>query len=267
MALIEFKNVSFSYPNGFTAIEHVDFSVEKGQNIAIIGQNGAGKTTTVKMMNGLLKPTGGSVLVAGMDTKEYTAARLSRKAGYVFQNPDDQIFHNTVGAEIRFGPDVLGFDQEKKEALVNFAAELTGLSGELDENPYNLPLSIRKFVTIASVLAMDTDIIILDEPTAGQDLHGIRMLENMMRVLKEKGKTMITITHDMEFVANNFELVFVMAHKNLLKAASPGEIFGDGDLLRESMLKRPFVCDIVEQLGLDKQITSLEALADCFVKE
>lgn len=263
MALIEFKNVSFSYPNGFTAIEHVDFAIEKGQNIAIVGQNGAGKTTTVKMMNGLLKPTEGTVLVDGMDTRDFTAAKLSRKAGYVFQNPDDQIFHNTVGAEIRFGPGVLGYDAGKTEELVKFAAELVGLSEELEENPYNLPLSIRKFVTIASVLAMDTDIVILDEPTAGQDLHGIRTLENMMEVLKKKGKTMITITHDMEFVVNNFETVFVMAHKNLLRAADPGQIFGDGELLNESMLKRPFVCDIVEELGLDKQITSLGALADC----
>lgn len=263
MAIIEFQDVSFSYPGGFTATEHVSFEIEKGQNIAIVGQNGAGKTTTVKMINGLLKPTEGTVLVDGMDTKDFTAAKLSRKAGYVFQNPDDQIFHNTVGAEIRFGPKVLGYDEKRSEELVHFAAELTGLTCELEENPYNLPLSIRKFVTIASVLAMDTDILILDEPTAGQDLAGIKALEHMMSVLKEQGKTMLTITHDMEFVVNNFDHVFVMAHKNLLRKDSPGQIFSDSDLLAESMLKRPFICDMVDRLGLSRQVTSLDALSDC----
>lgn len=265
MALIEYKNVSFTYPNGFTAVTGVDFTIEQGQNIAIIGQNGAGKTTMVKMMNGLLKPTSGTIYVAGLDTRECTAATLSRKAGYVFQNPDDQIFHNTVEAEIRFGPRVLGFDAAKTEEMVESAAMLTGLSKELSENPYNLPLSIRKFVTIASVIAMDTDIIILDEPTAGQDLYGVRLLEHMMQVLKEKGKTMITITHDMEFVANNFETVIVMARKNLLSIASPGQIFGDNNLLKESMLKKPFICEMVEEIGFNRSITTIEELADCFV--
>lgn len=96
MGIIHFEDVSFSYPNGFSAVEHVSFDISQGSRVAIVGQNGAGKTTTVKMMNGLLKPTDGTVTVDGKDTKEYTAAQLSRTTGYVFQNPDDQIFHNTV---------------------------------------------------------------------------------------------------------------------------------------------------------------------------
>ena len=103
MGIIEFKNVSFQYPNGFSAVEHVGFDIPLGARIAIVGQNGAGKTTTVKMMNGLLKPTEGAVIIDGKDTKEYTTAQLSRITGYVFQNPDEQIFHNTVRAEIEFG--------------------------------------------------------------------------------------------------------------------------------------------------------------------
>lgn len=135
MALIEFKNVGFSYPNGFSAVENVSFEIEKGENIAIVGQNGAGKTTTVKMINGLLKPTEGTVIVDGMDTKEYTTAQLSRKAGYVFQNPDDQIFHNSVEAEIEYGPKVLKFDSERMENLIKYAAKYTELEDEMEENP------------------------------------------------------------------------------------------------------------------------------------
>ena len=172
MGMIEFKDVSFSYPNGFSAVEHVSFEIGQGEKIAIVGQNGAGKTTTVKMMNGLLKPTSGTVIVDDMDTKEYTTAQLSRVTGYVFQNPDEQIFHNTVRAEIEFGPGVLGFDEAKIKEKTEWAADICGLTEHMEENPYNLPLSIRKFVTIASVLAMDEKILVLDEPTAGQDLHG-----------------------------------------------------------------------------------------------
>ena len=115
MGIIEFKDVSFQYPNGFSAVENVSFEINEGEAIAIIGQNGAGKTTTVKMINGLLKPTHGTVLIDGMDTKDYTTAQLSKIAGYVFQNPDDQIFHNNVEDEIRFGPKKQGLSEEEIE--------------------------------------------------------------------------------------------------------------------------------------------------------
>lgn len=162
MGIIEFKDVSFQYPNGFSAVENVSFEINEGEAIAIIGQNGAGKTTTVKMINGLLKPTHGTVLIDGMDTKDYTTAQLSKIAGYVFQNPDDQIFHNNVEDEIRFGPKKQGLSEEEIVKKTEWAAKLCGLSEQMQENPYNLPLSIRKFVSIASVLAMDDKILILD---------------------------------------------------------------------------------------------------------
>lgn len=266
MGIIEFKDVSFQYPNGFSAVEHIDFEIQQGEEIAIVGQNGAGKTTTVKMMNGLLKPTSGTVIVDGMDTKGYTTAQLSRVTGYVFQNPDEQIFHNTVEAEIEFGPKVLGFDEEKIKAQIMWAAELCGLSDHLKENPYNLPLSIRKFVTIASVLAMDEKILVLDEPTAGQDLQGIIRLEKILKELKEKGTTVVTITHDMEFVVKNFKKVFVMAHKNLLRIGSAKEVFKDDALLEESMLKKPYISELVGALRLKENIVTQEELLEYFKK-
>lgn len=260
MALIEFRDVKFEYPNGFLAVDEISFSIEKASNIAIIGQNGAGKTTTVKMMNGLLKPTFGTVIVDGMNTADFTPAVLSKKTGYVFQNPDDQIFHSTVGEEIAFGPKVLGGSDKKIKEMTEYAAKLVNLEDSLKENPYNLPLSIRKFVSIASVIAMDTDILVLDEPTAGQDLYGIQILEHMLKELQAKGKTIITITHDMEFVVNNFAEVYVMAHKNLLKIGTPEEVFANDKLLEESMLKRPFISELVHDLGLDSSIVTREQL-------
>lgn len=262
MALIEFHGVDYEYSNGFSALENVNFSAERGDRIAIVGQNGAGKTTMVKMMNGLLKPTRGTVLIDGMDTKDFTAARLSRKTGYVFQNPDDQIFHNTVGEEIRFGPKVLGFSREKTEELVAFAAGLTGLENVLGENPYNFPLSVRKFVTIAAVLAMDCEIFVFDEPTAGQDARGIQLLARMLGVLREKGKTVVTITHDMEYAAGCFEKVAVMAHKNMLACGHPKKIFQNAELLEESMLVPPYVRSLAVELGIHEALLTRDELAD-----
>ena len=135
MGIIEFKDVSFQYPNGFSDVENVSFEINEGEAIAIIGQNGAGKTTTVKMINGLLKPTHGTVLIDGMDTKDYTTAQLSKIAGYVFQNPDDQIFHNNVEDEIRFGPKKQGLSEEEIVKKTEWAAKLCGLSEQMQENP------------------------------------------------------------------------------------------------------------------------------------
>lgn len=264
MAIIEFKDVSFCYPNGFPALEHVTFSIKEESNIAIIGQNGAGKTTTVKMMNGLLKPTEGNVVIDGMNTHEYTTAALARKTGYVFQNPGDQIFHSTVREEIAFGPQILGKTSKEIRELVDYSAEQTGLQDKLEKNPYDLPMALRKFVGVASVLAMDTKIIVLDEPTAGQDYCGIQILENILKSLQAKGKTVITITHDMEFVVENFKEVYVMAHKNFLRSGTPEEIFADDTLLEESMLDKPFYNALAISLRMDKQIVTRQQFVQAY---
>ena len=209
MGIIEFKDVSFQYPNGFSAVENVSFEINEGEAIAIIGQNGAGKTTTVKMVNGLLKPTHGTVLIDGMDTKDYTTAQLSKIAGYVFQNPDDQIFHNNVEDEIRFGPKKQGLSEEEIVKKTEWAAKLCGLSEQMQENPYNLPLSIRKFVSIASVLAMDDKILILDEPTAGLDPKQRVIIRNLTDRLGQE-KIILISTHiisDIETIADQILLL------------------------------------------------------------
>lgn len=265
MGIIEFKDVSFQYPNGFSAVENVSFEINEGEAIAIIGQNGAGKTTTVKMVNGLLKPTHGTVLIDGMDTKDYTTAQLSKIAGYVFQNPDDQIFHNNVEDEIRFGPKKQGLSEEEIVKKTEWAAKLCGLSEQMQGNPYNLPLSIRKFVSIASVLAMDDKILILDEPTAGQDLIGINRLENILTELKKENKTVVTITHDMEFAVNNFKKIFVMSHKNLLRVGNAKEIFSDDELLKDSMLKKTYIGDLCDRLNLNETAVTIEEFLKYFV--
>lgn len=261
------RNVSFSYPGDFLAVDGINMEIKAGENVAIVGQNGAGKTTTVKMMNGLLKPTKGDVLVGDMNTKDHTTAQVSRVVGYVFQNPDDQIFHATVEEEVRFGPKNMKLSPEEEDKRVEEALKMTGMDIYREENPMNLPLSMRKFVTIAAVISMGTEILIFDEPTAGQDMEGNRRLSHILKVLQEQGKTVITISHDMEFVAENFKRVIVMAKKKVVKEGTPEEIFWDMEALDYAMLKQPYVSRVCRSLGIEKQIIHIDDAVDEIMKK
>lgn len=258
MAILSLCDVSFEYPGGYLAVENVNLSIEKGENVAIVGQNGAGKTTTVKMCNRLLLPTRGDVIIDGVNTRGRTTAQVSRRVGYVFQNPDDQIFHSTICDEVAFGPNSQKLSEEQKKRRLTDALRLTGLADKADENPYDLPLSVRKFVTIASVIAMDTDVIIFDEPTAGQDLAGNERLRLILSELMQRGKTLITISHDMEFVAANFDRVVVMADKRVIADDTPGRIFWMDDILQKARLTQTCAARICRHLGVSGNITRME---------
>ena len=239
------------------AVDDLSLEIPDGEIFGLLGTNGAGKTTTVKMMNGLLKPTEGDVLIGDMNTKNYTTAQVSRVVGYVFQNPDDQIFHATVESEVRYGPKTMKLDPAEEDRRVQEALEITGMEEFKDENPMNLPLSMRKFVTIAAVIAMGTEILIFDEPTAGQDVEGNKKLSEILKVLHGQGKTVITISHDMEFVATNFDKVIVMAKKKVVRSGTPKEIFWDFESLKHAMLKQPYVSRVCKALNIGGNIISI----------
>lgn len=262
MALVEVKNISFRYPNGYLAVDDVSFSIEAGENIAIVGQNGAGKTTTVKMLNGLTKPCEGDVLINGESTKDFTTAQMARKVGYVFQNPDDQIFNSTVYKEVEYGLKKLKIDPEERERRIKDAAALTGMDRYLETNPYDLPLSIRKFVTITSVIASDCDVMIFDEPTAGQDLVGLERLSELNRILTERGKAIVTITHDMEFVAENYDRVIVMCQKKVIADGKTEDVFFQEDIMEKAMLKQPALVRIASALGMTEHTLDVQKLAN-----
>lgn len=267
MSFITVKKLSFRYPNNTeNVLNDISLEIEKGEKVAIIGQNGAGKTTLVKMLNGLLKAENGDVIVDDWNTKKYTVAKMSRKVGYVFQNPMDQIFHNNVYDEIAFGAKKLKFSQEDVEKYVEKAIKLTGLESFRKENPYNLPYSTRKFVTIASVIAMNCDVIIMDEPTAGQDFYGMQVLHNLIKELHKEGKTIITITHDMEFVVKNFDRVIVMTNGKVIADGNKRDIFWQFDTLEKSMVKQPYISDLARELELDGKILSVEEFVENYRK-
>lgn len=258
MAYITFDHVSYEYPGGFLAVDDISMEIGKGECIAIIGQNGAGKTTTVKMLNGLLRPARGNVIIGGLNSKEHTVARMSRDVGYVFQNPDDQIFHSAIYSEVAFGTKALCKSEQETKELVEYALEITGLAGYRDVNPFNLPFSTRKFISIAAIIAMDTPVMIFDEPTAGQDLTGNQRLSAILEHLHKQGKTLITISHDMEFVVKNFKRVIVMADKKVVTSGPPSEIFWNFGALEQAMLKQPYVSRLSKAMSLGEGIVTME---------
>lgn len=266
MNSIRFEDVTFSYPSGYTAVENVNLSIKQGEKVAIIGQNGAGKTTAVKMMNGLLRPEKGTVYVNDEDIKDKTTATVSKGVGYVFQNPGDQLFNSTVYDEIAY---TLKHDKvpeaEIKERVLA-AAKLCKVEEYLNLNPYDLPFGLRKFVTIAIVVANDCETVILDEPTAGQDLFGMQWLVEIIEELHKRGKTVITITHDMDFVIDNFERVVVMAHKNVVGDATCSDVFWDFDILEDAALKQPVVSEFSKLLGLNGHVITIDGFIEEYGK-
>lgn len=253
------ENLDFSYLADVPVLKNLNMKLDK-RPTAIIGQNGAGKTTLVKLLKGLLKPVSGSIYFHGEDISGKTVAMLAGNVGYVFQNPDDQIFKYNVMDEILFGPLNIGMDAERAKKEAERALKLTGLTGKEKENPYDLELYERKMTAIASVLAMDTDVLILDEPTIAQDWKGRQIIGGIIRSLSERGKLVIAILHDMDFVAENFERVIIMAHGQVLADGTAKEVLAQEEALKKARLQKPYVMQLCEALGYEKSYLTVEEL-------
>jgi len=251
---IEISNLQFTYPSGVQALFGVSLNIAAGEQVAIVGQNGAGKTTLVKHLNGLLGPTSGYVRIGDWDTKENPVAKLARRVGYVFQNPDEQLFSKNVGTEVAFGPKNLGYPTEKVQDLVKDAMAMTELSDKTDTNPYDLSPTWRKMVAIASIIAMDTPVVIFDEPTTGQDAVNIARIANVIKVLRERGRTVITITHDIDFCAENFERVIAMSQGKVLLDGKANDILGQEEILATTFVDPPQLTRLGKRLGLEQTV-------------
>lgn len=260
MSIIEVKDLYFSYKEGEEILKGINLTFD-GCSTAIIGQNGAGKTTLVKLIKGLLKPTKGDILFNHSSINNYTVAQLAKHIGMVFQNPNDQIFKNNVMDEVMFGPLQIGMDKDKAHNMALKALEMTGLLNEINANPYDLGLSRRKLVAIASILAMDTEVIILDEPTIAQDYAGKERIKNIIHKLKENGKTVITIIHDMNFVADVFDRAVVFAEGNVLLDDTVKNVFLQKDILNTACLEQPDVMKLCFELNFKPCLNMEEFIA------
>ena len=266
MAEIRCEGVGYTYPGGVRALDGVDLRISAGERVAIVGQNGSGKSTLVRHFNGLLRPTDGRVTVGEYDTGATRIARLAKMVGLAFQDPDRQIFSGSVESEVAFGARNVGLARNELESAVASALESVGLSGERATNPYDLGYSRRKLLTIASVMAMRTPVVVLDEPTTGQDARGVQTIEGTVAALGDAGRTVIAISHDMRFVAETFARVVVMRAGRIVLDASPEEAFAADHwpTLRSTNLEPPFAAALGAQLGLGSTPTD-RAFVDAFV--
>ncbi len=255
---IEIKDLHYTYPAGVEALRGVSLTIDSGEQVAMVGQNGSGKTTLVKHLNGLLQPTSGSVLIGDLDTKKVPVAKLAVHVGYVFQNPDEQLFCRTIHEEVAFGPRNLGFDASKIESLVADALNLVELSSRKETNPYDLSPTWRKMVALASIISMDTSIVILDEPTTGQDAVNVARIAHVVAELRKRGKTVITITHDIDFCAENFERVIALSQGKILLDGPAGSVLGQGEILAQTYVDPPQLTRLGKRLGLKKTVRNQE---------
>ena len=246
-ATFQVKDLRFSYVKGREVLHGLNLALDH-RPTAIIGQNGAGKTTLVRVLKGLLKPDSGEIRYQGENLETKTVAELASRVGYVFQNPDDQIFKYKVLEEVMFGPLNIGMSPQEAEASAHEALRMVGLDEKAGENPYDLELSERKMVAIASVLAMNTDVIILDEPTIAQSWNGREKIREIIQAKAAEGKLVIAILHDMDFVANSFARVIAMAHGEILADDTPAEVFRNHPVLEKAALAAPPLYELLEEL-------------------
>ena len=260
----EIEDLVHRYPNGVEAVRGVTLRLEPGEAVAILGQNGSGKTTLVKHLNGLLRPAAGEVRLDGRSTADERVDRLAATVGFVFQNPDEQLFERSVEREVAFGPRNLDRTPADIARLVEESLGAVGLLEERATNPYDLDLSRRKLVALASVLAMDPAIVVLDEPTTGQDADGIERVGAVVHALRDAGRTVVAVTHDMEFAATRFERIVVMRQGGIVADGPPAEVLtaANAQLLASTGLLPPPTARIAAALGLGAVPLDVRALLE-----
>ena len=247
--IVSVRDLKFTYEGGIQALKGINLDIRRGEYLAVVGGNGSGKTTLAKNINGLLRPTSGTIMVNGRSASDLTVAQLARIVGYAFQNPDHQLFCSSVVDEVRFGPQNMGFTQEDISRKVERAIEAMDLKGQRDQPPLSLTLGERRRVSIASVIAMTPEVFILDEPTTGLDAWETDDLMASIDRLNQEGRTVILITHDMNLVAKHARRVLVMSEGRIVLDSDPGGAFSDLELLLQSKLVPPPVVQLAHRLS------------------
>ena len=276
---IKLENLTYTYMPGTPfeakAVDDISLTIEKGEFIGVIGHTGSGKTTLIGLMAGLLKPTSGKVFVNGEDIgeKDYDRKKLRRYIGVVFQYPEHQLFEETVYKDIAFGPGKVGMPEDETEKRVRHAMELMELDydGVKDLSPFELSGGQKRRVAIAGVLAMDPQVLILDEPVAGLDPKGRHHLMQLITGLNSEGKTIIMITHSMDDLAENARRVVVLKGAGIIMDGTPAEVFSHEKEIKEVGLDLPYMAKIgalLRSRGKDvqKDVITIDALDDCVTR-
>lgn len=267
--LLDIKSINFNYSKGGRALSDVDFSVTAGEFVALAGRNGSGKTTLTRLAMALLKPTSGSIAFQGKNTAAMTPADMARSIGYVFQNPDRQIFRDTVTREVAYGPEQLGFKPEAINEAVSDALRMTGLTELAGSFPRTLSRGQKQKVAIASAIAMNPQMLILDEPTSGQDPWEAENLMELLVSLNKQGITIILVTHDMELISQYATRAVVLDRGIKVFDGTPEDLFDGRRSIAEWGLLPPAAVALSQQLsGINaKNAAELTDLVTAMIKQ
>jgi energy-coupling factor transport system ATP-binding protein len=262
---IHVDDVSFAYaPEMPLALNQVSLDIRQGDFLALLGQNGAGKTTLAKTFNGLLQPTKGKVHIGGLEARNTSVSNFASRVGYCYQNPDHQIFNRTVYKEAAFGPANLGLQQKEVDERVDHALKLVGLADKKDAYPFLLGKGERQKLAVASVLSMGSPILVVDEPTTGLDMRGIRSIMSLLQQWNQvEGRTIVVITHDLHIVAEYIPRTVVMAKGQVVADGPTRSILSNEKLLAPAALKPPQITRVAQRLsqyGIPPDVMTVEEM-------
>jgi energy-coupling factor transport system ATP-binding protein len=247
---IEVRNLTYSYEDGTQALKGINLTISEGEFIAFIGQNGSGKTTLSKCLNGLFKPSTGSVIVDGLDSKTTSILQMVKRVGYVFQNPDHQLFNNNCHDEIAYGPRNIGLSEDEVEERVIEAAGVVGLRAHyFPEHPFFLNKGMRQRVAIASILALKPKLIIVDEPTTGQDVRqSLEIMDFLTDLNLNHGHIIVFVTHDMPIVSRYAKRVVMMGGGQIIADGHPAEVYSQTADLARAYVEPPQITQLAQSL-------------------
>lgn len=269
---IQVVDLVYHYPDGTEALRGIDLTISGSEFIAFIGQNGSGKTTLSKCLNGLFKPTRGDVIVDSLNTRNTSIEQMVRRVGYVFQNPDHQLFNNNCWDEIAYGPRNIQLSEGEVKERVEDAAKVVGLPEDyFSEHPFFLPKGLRQRVAIASILALRPSVIIVDEPTTGQDAkQSLEIMDFLLSLNQGLGHTIIIITHDMPIVAHYARRIVAMGQGQIVVDGPTAEVFSQADKLAQTFIEPPQITQLAQNsahlgfnpgtLTVDEMLTQYEGL-------
>ncbi|MEG1596028.1 MAG: ATP-binding cassette domain-containing protein [Lachnospiraceae bacterium] len=244
--ILQTKDLGYRYGSGKPALEHVNVRIEAGEKIAIVGSNGAGKSTFFLNLNGVLTPEAGEISYRGTVIHKKNLKNLRKNIGIVFQDPDNQMIASTVWAEVAFGPMNLLLKREEVQERVEEALDYMNLAEYASRPPHYLSGGEKKRVSIADIIAMRSELIIFDEPTASLDPLNAQMLEGVLKKLEEEGKTLLISTHDMEFAYRWADRLLVFHNGTIVADGTPREVFLQEEILQQTNLKKPILMQVYE---------------------
>lgn len=262
MFRIQIEDLHYAYLAGINALNGISLTIEAGEKAALVGENGSGKSTLARHINGLLKAGRGKVWVGDWDAGHCSPAKMAQRVAYAFQNPDDQLFHQQVWGEVAFGPRNLGWPADQVEYWVKTALELFGLSETAHANPRDLNYSARKRTALASAVAMAAGVLILDEPTAGLDSREQEQLGQVISLLHGQGKTILVISHDLDFLAEHFDRFILLQHGKVVLDADFQSFFAQTELLEQAGLLTPQMVRLSQRMEFSRLAASPNQFVD-----